>query len=173
MARRKPFSRNDILEIQKQIVTAQQCVLMISLLIMYDRFNASKAQIINAYGLYKAEVAQYHAWSVNDVKKAYSDFKAVAKTFKDAELRIDNGYGNCKRNVEDMITNTGAVCFYIMLRLLRTNFGANYEQLEYFIDCYNDFKETYADGEQTDIRVLAHELYEATGVDVFGDEEKK
>lgn len=172
MAKKKPFNRKDILEIHESIVITQQCVLIISLCIMYAKFNSSKVQICNAYELYKNEVGQYHSWSITDVKKAYSDFKAVAKTYKDAELCIENGYANYKRNVNEMITNTSAVCFYVMLRLLRTNFGANYEQLTFFIDCYNDFKETYAAGEQTDIRILAHELYEATGVDVFRNESK-
>lgn len=169
----KPFNTKQIIKIQKYILAAKQCCIIISLCIMYDQFNASKAQIINAYGLYKAEVAQYHDWSINDVKKAYSEFKAVAKTFKDAELRIDKGYESCKRDVDNMITNAEAVCFYIMLRLLRTNFGANYEQLSFFIEKYDEFNEIYGEGNQASMHTLAHELYEITGIDIFGNEGNK
>lgn len=168
----KPYNTNQILKIQRYVRAAKQCCIIISLCILYDQFDASVEQLQNAYELYKAEVSQYHAWSFGDVKRAYADFKAVAKTFKDAELIVDPGYESCKRDVCNMIVNAELVCFYIMLRLLRTNFGANYKQLSFFIDKYSEFNEIYGEGKQASMQTLAHELYEITGIDILGREGK-
>ena len=168
----RPLQKDDLLRGQLYIKSAKECCIIISLCIMADQFNATKAQLQNAYKLYKEEVSKYVVWDARGVEKAYADFRAVAKRYGKDGIKIVKSK-KYKRSYEAMIINTETCCVYIMLRLLRTNFGANYKQLDWFLDKYDEFNKIYGEGKQTPMQTLAHELYEIAGIDVFGNEEKK
>lgn len=168
----RPMQKKDLIRGQEYVKAAKDCCLIISLCIMADQFNATKDQLINAYNLYKEEVSKYVVWNSIGVEKAYADFKAVAKRYGKKGLKTDKSK-KYKRSYDAMIANAETSCVYIMLRLLRTNFGANYKQLDWFLDKYDEFNEIYGEGKQASMHTLAHELYLLAGIDVFGNEGKE
>lgn len=163
----KPLNKKQIIHINKYLLAAKQCCMIISLAIMYDQFEANDGQMQNAITLYKQETAKYKTWLPAEVKRARDDFQKVAKTYKGAQLNGDISKVGFRTDVNQMILNTEACCLYVMLRILRSFFKANYEQLDFFMDKYDEFNNAYAAGEQTSMRDLSHQLYEITGFDIL------
>lgn len=162
-----------VIESQKYVLAAKRACLLISLGIMCDQFNATDTQLKNAIVFYENEMKNYHAWSSEDVKRAYADLKAVAKTYNGARLETDTRRVGFRPDVNQMIWNAEAVGFFTMLRLLRTAFGATYKQLDFFCERYDEFNKLYKEGDQISMLQLNHELYQITGRDILQSEVKK
>lgn len=162
------FSGKELLKLTEYTNAARQCALVISLMVLVDRFGIKDRQVYNVYNLYTEINKAYSApWTDSDVKRAYKAFKDVAKTYSSFTVEGDKSTNKGHVDVNRCIRNAANVGLLVMLNIVRHNLGANYKQIDYFLEMFEEFEDMYRCGEQTDIKKLERDLKDIYGIDIF------